>query len=74
MNDDEPLFSQPHHQQQGWGTWIQIGQTRFHRLERVVNWFYFRFKRLKLSRRNLKHIEISDDFYKPFDYKINIDI
>jgi len=53
-DDSQPLFSGVHTSDPEHTTRIQIGSTRFHRVERAINWIYYKFKRFSFSEDNLK--------------------
>jgi|GEM_PF-6252762 len=52
--DSKPLFSSAHTPDTRWTTRIQIGKTRFHRVERAIDWIRMRFNKPKFNADNLK--------------------
>lgn len=53
-SDTEPLFSPSHKPHIDWTTRIQVGHTRFYKLEKLIDWFVLRFSRPKLTDSNFK--------------------
>ena len=57
-NDNKPLNSIQHPADPDFTTRIQIGSKRFYLIEKIINWFYFRFHRPKLSNDNFEYIDL----------------
>ncbi len=56
--DGISLYSESHKECEDFCTRIQIGTKRFKIIERIINWFYLRFARPKLSKDAIEIIKI----------------
>ena len=55
MNDNKSLFSETHKPHLDWSTRIQIGEHRFYKIERMIDWIRLRIIRPKLTESNFEY-------------------